>query len=239
MTEESAAARPDRADIHAAWIVAFQSVVWTVFSRCAAVAIGLSVGSVLLVAVGAVAFLDALGSAAVAYHLHHGLRHNELADHLEKLAHRLVIVGLLTVGCAAILARGVRLIGGEASDSSPLGIGLAAVSLVVLSVLSRRKYRLADRVASGALRAEGYLSAIVVGAVAVTVGLQSWRNDLRASKLNDPRARSRVRRSACAGVGNLCGAACGRGTWFLRGVTSSCACQRAVLPKRYFRTPLR
>ena len=191
------------ADVRAARSVSSFSVVWTTVAGSIAIALGVARGSVVLVAFGAVGFVDAAGSVALVHHFHQGLRADALADHLERLAHRVVLVGLVTVGAAAIAGGAVVLAGGDAPSSSLLGTGLAAVSLVVLVALSRRKVRLARAVGSPALRSDGHLTAvgaaqaavtlagsltaaigvhqadpiaaIVLGAVAVAVGVQTWR----------------------------------------------------------------
>jgi hypothetical protein len=200
-------ARPARGDIRGAWLVSVHSVTWTFITGCAAIAVGVNNASALLVAFGSVGFIDAVGSAALAYHFRHGLRHDELVDHLEHAAHFIVVVGLVTVGLGAMALGGIRLVNDHGSGSSTVGIALASASLLILVALARRKLRLAERVASGALRADGYLSivgatqaavtlagvltaamgwrwadpaaAMTVGAVAVFIGLQAWRGDLR------------------------------------------------------------
>ena len=189
--------------MRAAFVVSLLSIAWTVLTGTAAVALGLTSGSVVLVAFGAVGGLDALGSAALAYHFRHVLRHDAFSDDLERLAHRIVSVGLLIVGAAAVLGGALRLLFGGAAASSIAGTVVAGASIVVLSGLSRRKIVLAPKVRSRALRSDGHLSAVGaaqaavtllgtltaligwhwadpaaavgVGVVAVTVGVQSWR----------------------------------------------------------------
>ena len=82
------------------------------------------------VAFGAIGFVDAVGSVALVYHFHHAMRHDALAEHLEQLAHRVVVTGLFLVGLgAAVVGRrppGRR--GATADDSfagTLLGRGLA------------------------------------------------------------------------------------------------------------------
>ncbi|HET7488862.1 MAG TPA: hypothetical protein VFJ85_13115 [Acidimicrobiales bacterium] len=194
---------PDPAAVHAARTVSLQSVAWTLVAGSASIAIGVAQGSAVLTAFGAIGLVDAVGSAALAHHFHHGLRHAALADHLERLAHRVVLAGLLAVGVGAMAAGAVRLAADRATESSALGTAIAAASLLVLLVLCRRKRRLATEVGSPALRSDGFLSgigaaqasvtlggaaaasvglrwadpgaAMVLGAVAVAVGAWTWR----------------------------------------------------------------
>ena len=203
--------RPHRSDVRSAWIVSVQSLTWTLISGSSVVAVGLSGRSVVLVAFGAIGLVDAIGSAALAYHFRHGLRHEELSHRLERLAHRIVILGLLLVGFGAVVGGGVRLMNDQIRESSAIGTGLAALSLFVLAGLSKRKRSLAARVSSRALLGDSHLSAvgamqagvalagsattrlgwhwadptaaIVLGSVAMAVSLQTWRAETGTRRL--------------------------------------------------------
>jgi divalent metal cation (Fe/Co/Zn/Cd) transporter len=150
----------NRRDVRGAWIVSWVSVVWSVGAGSAAIAIGTANHSAVLVAFGAIGFVDALGSVALVYHFHHALRHDELAEHLEQLAHRVVVAGLFVVGLGATVVGVARAVTGADAGDSGAGTALAAVSLVVLIVLSARKQQLSRRVGSPALLADGRLSAV-------------------------------------------------------------------------------
>jgi divalent metal cation (Fe/Co/Zn/Cd) transporter len=123
-----------------------------------------------LIAFGAIGIVDAIGSVALAYHFLHGLRHDRLSDQLEKLAHRVVLVGLFSVGCASVLGGLVRLALAQTSEPSDPGVALAAISVVVLIALSTRKQQVARRIASNALLSDGHLSAVGATQAAVTLG---------------------------------------------------------------------
>jgi divalent metal cation (Fe/Co/Zn/Cd) transporter len=158
-----------RSDANSALSVSIQSVAWTVISSVFAIALGISANSAVLVAFGSVGLVDAVGSIALAYHFHHSLRHDRFADHLERLAHRVVLIGLAAVGLAAIVGGLVRLTRGESGGRSTAAMVVAATSLVVLVVLSARKRSIASRVSSQALLADAHLSAI--GAAQACVAL--------------------------------------------------------------------
>lgn len=197
---------PSHDAVRAAWAVSIQSVVWTLLTGATSMAIGLWNGSAVLAAFGAVGLVDAIGSAALAYHFGRGLRNDELADHRERFAHAVVLIGLLTVGLGSITAGTVRLAMGKDPEASSPGTLLAAVSLLVLVSLSRRKRRISVQVASPALRSDSHLSAvgavqasvtlvgtvtsmigwrwadpcaaIAIGVLATGVGVQTWRAEL-------------------------------------------------------------
>jgi hypothetical protein len=158
-----------RADANAARWVSVQSVVWTVTSSVAAIALGIGANSAVLVTFGSVGLVDAVGSIALTYHFHHTVRHDRISDELERLAHRVVLVGLAVVGLAAITAGLARLLMGESGGASAGGILVATASLVVLAVLSTRKRAIAKRVSSPALLSDAHLSAIGAAQAAVAL----------------------------------------------------------------------
>ena len=156
-------------DVQAAYRVSLVSVVWTVGAGGLAIALGVAGHSAVLVAFGAIGFVDAAGSVALAYHFHHAIRHDAFAEHLERLAHRVVVTGLFLVGLGAVVVGSVRLATGAHADDSFAGTLLAAVSLVVLAGLSTRKQKVARRVGSPALLADGRLSTIGAAQAAVAL----------------------------------------------------------------------
>lgn len=171
-----------------AWVVSVQTVVWTSATSTVLVVLGLLAGSAVLVAFGAVGLVDGAGSVALAYHFRHALHHEAFSEHLESVAHQLVLVGLLVVGAGAVVGAGVRLATGAEGASSAVGTGLAVVSFVVLVALSRRKRRLARLVQSPALLSDSHLSAVgaaealltLAGAATARLG-QHWADPVAAA----------------------------------------------------------
>ncbi len=158
-----------RTHVNAGFRISVLSVVFTIVTSTAAIALGIATSTIVLVAFGGIGVLDAIGSIALAYHFKHGLRHDELSDELERVAHRIVLVGLLVVGASAVVAGVTRLALQESSSTTTAGIVLSAVSVVVLSLLAWRKTVIARRVSSPALRSDGHLSAI--GATQAAIAL--------------------------------------------------------------------
>jgi divalent metal cation (Fe/Co/Zn/Cd) transporter len=194
--------------MQAAWRISVQSIVWTVIAGSATVILGVRSQAVSLIALGAVGLVDGIGSGALAYHFHHARRHNHLSEHIEKIAHRVVILGLLVVGLGAVIVSADRLVAGNPGSSSVAGALLAAASLLVLFMLSGRKRVVARGVASLALLTDSHLSgigamqagialvglattrlfdwywadasaALLVGCVAVALAISTWARDLR------------------------------------------------------------
>jgi len=159
----------NRNPVRSAWLVSFVSVVWTVAASSVAIGLGVTDNSAVLVAFGAIGFVDALGSVALVYHFRHALRHDELSERLENIAHRVVVTGLFVVGAGAVIVGVARLVGGSTGGSSGAGTALAAISLVVLTLLSAQKQRLARLVGSDALLADGRLSGVGAMQAGVTL----------------------------------------------------------------------
>src|SRR6476661_2892629 len=133
----------NRDPVRSAWLVSLVSVVWTVIASSVAIALGITENSSVLVAFGAIGFVDALGSVALVYHFRHTLRHDESSERLENTAHRVVVIGLFVVGAGAVITGILRLLAGSTGGSSNAGTALAAISLMALIVLSARKQSLA------------------------------------------------------------------------------------------------
>ncbi len=159
----------NRPHVHAALRVSMLSLVWTLVSSVFAIIIGIRSRTSVLVAFGAVGVVDAIGSATLTYHFLRGLQHGRLSERLEGLSHRIVLIGLLVVGSAAVLGGVIRLVLNSSRGSSDAGVVLAGVSFVVLLVLSGKKLQVARRISSEALRSDGHLSAVGAMLAAVTL----------------------------------------------------------------------
>ena len=159
----------DRPLVLAALRVSLLSVVWTVVSSTLAVVIGLHQKAFVLVTFGAVGIVDCVGSVALTLHFAHALRRQSISERLETAAHRIVLVGLLCVGSAAVLVGAVRLTSNAASSTSTVGVILAGSSLIALCLLAIRKISVARRLPSPPLRSDGHLSGVGASLAAVTL----------------------------------------------------------------------
>jgi hypothetical protein len=199
--------RPTTDVLRAAWAVSALSVGWTVAAGTVAIAVGLAAGSTVLVVLGAVGFVDGIGSAALAHHFRRGVRHQALSVALERRAHGLVIIGLVIVGASAVVLGAARLILSTTSEPSSAALGIAVVSGVALVLLARRKRFVSAQLGSDALRSDAHLSTVgaaqamvalagsalqavdvdfadpvgatVIGVVTATIGLRTWRRHRR------------------------------------------------------------
>ena len=127
--------------VRAALRISAASFVWTVASGSASVAIGLAQNSLVLVAFGLTGVLDSAGSAVLVTHFRHTIHHEAFSERHERLALRVVTVGLMVVGALTSVESARRLIGSVHSEPGPAGVVLAGVSALVLAGLSFSKRR--------------------------------------------------------------------------------------------------
>jgi divalent metal cation (Fe/Co/Zn/Cd) transporter len=138
--------------------VSAASFAWTIIASAVAVLSGLAAGSIVLVAFGMTGILDALGSATLVVHFRHALRHEVFSERHERVALRVVTLGLAVVGMFTVGVGIERLATHGVARSSALGFAVAALSVVVLTLLAWRKEIVGRRIPSRALRADGRLS---------------------------------------------------------------------------------
>jgi divalent metal cation (Fe/Co/Zn/Cd) transporter len=175
-------------DLRAGVRVSAASIGWTVASSATAIAIGIGARSVVLVAFGVVGVLDVVGSMTLVAHFKRGLRHDALSVRHERLALRVVTIGLLVVGAMTAAESTRRLVVRETSHPVPAGVVVAAMSVVILGLLSVGKRRIGDRIPSRALVADGWLSAtgcllaiVTVAGTGLTSAYHLWWADAVAA----------------------------------------------------------
>lgn len=155
---------------HAA-AVSTVSAVWTLVAGVAAVAVGLSVGSlalVALVAFGAVGLFDCASDIVLIVHFRRE-RLGTSAPHLERVAVMLVGVGLVVVGLRTTFESVGSLQVGRAGTASDAGVAMAVVSMLVLSAIAVAKRHIAAMLDHTGLRADAQLTILgaLLGSVTV------------------------------------------------------------------------
>ncbi|MGY1604390.1 cation transporter [Geodermatophilus sp. SYSU D00815] len=192
----------DRARLgrRARWL-AGASVAYNVLEAVVAVAAGLVAGSVALIGFGLDSVVEVSSGLVVLWQFRH-----RVPETRERQALRLMALAFFALA-AYVTVESVRalLLGGE-PESSPVGIGLAAASLVVMPFLSWAQRRTGRALGSATVVADStqtllctYLSAVllvglvlnttvgwgwadpiaglVIAAVAVKEGVEAWRGD--------------------------------------------------------------
>ena len=121
------------------------TVVYNVAEGVIAIAAGAAAGLVSLVGFGLDSGIESIAAVLVGLRLAARLRDGEADERRERRALRLVAVTFFLLA-AYVTIEGIRdLVVGEAPDSSPVGLVLLAVSIVVMPLLARAKRQVATR----------------------------------------------------------------------------------------------
>ncbi len=169
----------------------YLTIGWNVIEAAVAVVAGVAAGSLALIAFGLDSLIEVVAGAALLWRLRRELQDREGdTDHslMDKRVHR--VVGLTFFALAAyILAESAYdLIAGNDAAVSPVGIVLAAVSLMVMPVLALFKQRIARGLGSKALAADAtetwvcsYLSLVLLAGLGFNAAFGwSWADTLAA-----------------------------------------------------------
>lgn len=184
-----------------AQLLAGASVTYNLLEAAVAITAGVVASSVALVGFGLDSIVEVGSGLVILWQFRH-----PLPETREKQALRLIAVSFFALA-AYVAAESVRtLLGATNPDASPLGIGIAAASLVVMPFLSWAQRRTGRELGSGSVVADSkqtllctYLSAVllvglvlnatlgwswadplaglVIAAVAVREGLRAWRGE--------------------------------------------------------------
>lgn len=175
------AARP--ALLRRARLLEIFTIAWNSLEGIIAIGLGLLAGSIALVGFGIDSVIETSSGVILLWRLQGG-RNVEQDDAAERRALRLVGASLLALGFYVAGDAALSLARRDAPDASLAGIVLAAVSLLVMPLLARAKFRLAGQLDSEALRADGtqtiicaYLSAMLLAGLALNAQFGWWWAD--------------------------------------------------------------
>lgn len=150
------------------------TIAWNALEAVVAVIAGVLAGSIALVGFGLDSVIETISGATLLWRLR---RRGTLEVAAESRALRIVgftfflLAAYVTFESARDLWRGHR------PEESPVGIALAAISLVVMPILGYRKQQVARALGSRALAADGmetYLCAYLSFTLLLGLGLNAW-----------------------------------------------------------------
>lgn len=161
----------------------YLTIAWNALECLVAVIAGWMAGSVALVGFGVDSAIESVSGSVLLWRLR-AERHGKHAEALERKALRLVGVSFFVLAAYVAFDAAKSLIQREAPEGSPVGIALAAVSLIVMPLLARAKRRTAANLNSAALHADSrqtslcaYLSVILLGGLLLNAWLGWWWAD--------------------------------------------------------------
>jgi divalent metal cation (Fe/Co/Zn/Cd) transporter len=184
-----------------AQLLAGASVAYNVVEAGVAVAAGLAAGSVALVGFGLDSTIEVSSALIILWQFRHSVPESR-----ERAALRALAVSFFALAGYVSYEAVSALVSGESPSASPVGIGLAIASILIMPWLSRAQRRTGQALGSRAVEADGkqtrlcaYLSGVllvglllnatmgwgwadpvaglVIAAVAVREGIEAWRGD--------------------------------------------------------------
>lgn len=183
---------PDRADaVRRGRFLEYLTIIWNLIEGIVSVAAGLLAGSVALVGFGFDSFIESASGGALLWRLH--LDQPERREQAEKFALKLVGFSFLLLAAYVTVDAVKSLINREPPEATYLGIGIAALSLVVMPILARAKRRVAKTLHSHAMEADArqtdictYLSAILLVGLLLNALFGWWWADPVAALIMIP-----------------------------------------------------
>ncbi len=184
-----------------AQLLAGASVTYNVIEAAVAIAAGAAAGSVALVGFGLDSVVEVSSGLIVLWQFRH-----PVPERRERQALRLMAVSFFALAAYVVVEATRTLVTGHTAEGSTVGIVLAAVSVVVMPVLSWAQRRTGRQLGSATVQADGtqtllctYLSAVllvglvlnatlgwswadplaglVIAGVAVNEGREAWRGE--------------------------------------------------------------
>lgn len=186
----------------------YLTVGWNVVEGVVAITAALAAGSVALLGFGIDSFVECASGLVLVWRLHAERRAIDLEaiERIERRAQRLVAASLVALSGYIAYDAVTTLVAGERPEASPVGVGLAALSLGVMWWLARAKRRTAAALGSRAMQADAFqttacwwLSLAVLAGVGLNTLFGLWWADPLAA-LVIPVFLVREAREAWAGI---------------------------------------
>lgn len=168
-------------------LLEYITVGWNILEGIIAIAAGVLAGSPALIGFGADSFVESISGGVLIWRLageRSGRHDEEGVERIERRAEKIVGVSFLILAAYVAYEALRALITAEAPDGSPIGIGLTALSIVVMLWLARAKRRTGEALGSRALIADAqqtyacwYLSITALAGLALNALLGWWWAD--------------------------------------------------------------
>lgn len=162
---------------------------WNVVEAGVAIGAGWFAGSIALIGFGVDSLIESLSGSALLWRLF-SPTHDESR---EKVALKLVGMSFLILAAYVAFEAVKSLLVHELPQVSPVGIGLSAVSLIIMPLLARAKRLSAANLGSRAMKADSrqtdlcaYLSGILLGGLALNAVFGWWWADPVAALIMAP-----------------------------------------------------
>jgi divalent metal cation (Fe/Co/Zn/Cd) transporter len=149
--------------------VSWACVCWSIVAGIASLVVGILAGSLSLGGLGASVLVDVVSSAVLIWRFRRERGVGEFPEAAERRAQIVAALGLIVIA-VALVASAVQHLATSAHPSTPVvAMTLAGANLVVLPLLGRWKYRVADEVGSLALRIDAHITMVGTATSALTL----------------------------------------------------------------------
>lgn len=164
------------------WLT-WTTLIYNVAEAVISLVAGVLAGSVALIGFGLDSVIEVSASGAAIWRLEHDADVHRRAS-AERVALRIIGWSFLALAAYVAVDAVRALVAAEPPDESPLGIAIAALSLVVMPALAHAKRKVAATLSSSALTAEArqtdicfYLSLLLLAGLALNAWLGWWWAD--------------------------------------------------------------
>lgn len=192
---------PIRDALRVSWVC----VIWSVVSGTASLVVGLLAGSLSLGGLGASVLVDVVSSGVLIWRFRLERGEGEFPESAERKAQIVAALGLIVIAVALAITGIQHLIAGDHPGTPVIALVLAGANLIVLPLLARWKYRVADEVGSLALRTDAHItmvgtatSGLALVGLALDRGFGWWWADAVAALVIAAVAADQGRRSLSA-----------------------------------------
>lgn len=197
-----------------AWWLTALTIGWNSLEAIIAIGSGVLAGSIALVGFGLDSVVEVSSALVIVWRLSHRSAHPEADERIERRAVRLIALTFFGIALYVAYDSVSKLLGiDDKPASSPIGLAITALSLVVMPTLAWAKRRVAAGLGSVALRADAaetqlctYLSAVVLVGLAANSLLGWWWMDPAAGLLVAALAVNEGRQAWTSGDLCSCGA---------------------------------
>jgi len=174
-------ARADRSlDLQRGLRLEYFSLGYNAFEAFVGIAAGLLAGSVALIGFGLDSIVEGASALILVWRLRSERSNARTSEEAEVRAVRLVAIAFLVLAAYVGVNACIELVRATRPDPSPVGMGLALVSLIIMPVLAKRKRDLARELDSRSMEADSkqtilctYLSAVLLFGL-LTNSLFGW-----------------------------------------------------------------
>jgi divalent metal cation (Fe/Co/Zn/Cd) transporter len=158
--------------------LAWATIAWNVVEAIVAIAAGTAASSIALVGFGLDSTVEVMSAVVIVWQF------CGLSEDRERRALKLIAVSFFALGAYVSVQAVIDLVGASEPSGSPVGIGLAIASLIVMPVLARAKRHNGTLMGSATVVADSnqtklcaYLSAILLGGLILNATVGWWWAD--------------------------------------------------------------